>query len=87
MAFVTVGTLLGGATLELDIRQGRVSSIQATNGLSVPVVYQLHDAGVVQWEQTLAAGQTLNQNIPNNRRFDFETDLASWGMNMTPVWG
>jgi hypothetical protein len=87
MAFVTVGTLLGGATLELDIRQGRVSGIQAVNRLGVPVIYQLHDAGVVQWEQTLAAGQTLNQNIPNNRRFDFETDLASWGMNMTPVWG
>ena len=85
MAYTTVGTLMG-ATLALDIQRGRVSAIRAVNAWTQPVTYQVLNAGTIQWERTVQPGETVDVNVPNNLRFDFDTDLAEWGLNMTPVW-
>jgi hypothetical protein len=90
MALIRMGSLMSDATFSLDVTaQNRVSGIQCVNNWVWPVLFQV-GTGMpmnVVWSRTLAPGETITQNIPNNRRFDFDGDLADWGLSMTPQYG
>lgn len=90
MALVVAGSIDNDRVrLTLDVVANRVEAVSVTNDADYPalVIVSRASSGTPVASEEVPPGTTVTRSLPGNRRFDYDTALADWGVTIQPVRG